>query len=170
MLTTGVDIREGTAGNDTFIADNTGATAVLSSADVLNGGAGADTLNIFSAGTAFNLPALTSIETVNIYDQDEDQSIASANFASVTTANLIRGDGDVALTVGAAVTNVGIADIALKDAGANKGVTINANGEATAIALDLNGVSIDATANDEQITVTGAKLTTVTIGYKGHPR
>lgn len=157
----------GTSGNDTFTADNTGATAVLSSADVLNGGAGTDTLNIFSAGTAFNLPALTSIETVNIYDQDADQSIASANFASVTTANLIHGDGDVALTVGAAVTNVGIADIALKDAGANNGVTINANGEATAIALDLNGVSIDATANDEQITVTGAKLTTVTINTTG---
>lgn len=156
----------GTAGNDSFVADNTVDT-VLSAADVLNGGDGTDALNVYSAGTAFNVPQLTSIETVNIYDQNADQSLATTNAASVTTVNLIRGDGDVALTVGAGVANVGLKSIALKDAGANNGVTVNANAEATAIALNLDGVSIDATANDEQITVVGTKLTSVTINTSG---
>lgn len=165
MLTTGVDNLTGTAGNDTFTADNTGATAVLSSADVLNGGAGTDTLNIFSAGTAFNLPALTSIETVNIYDQDADQSIASANFASVTTANLIRGDGEVALTVGSNVATVGVSDVIVAT-GAN-GVVINAAAAATALALNLNGVTRAGAVGDEDVEVNGAALTSLTVNATG---
>ncbi|MEY3922858.1 MAG: hypothetical protein RI915_505, partial [Pseudomonadota bacterium] len=55
-LTTGVDSFTGSAGNDTFTADNTG-TDTTSTADVLNGGAGTDTINIFSDGAAPALPA-----------------------------------------------------------------------------------------------------------------
>ncbi|MCO4787084.1 MAG: hypothetical protein KC467_14330, partial [Marinomonas atlantica] len=65
-LTTGVDALTGTSSNDTFTADNTGAAEVTSTADSLSGGRGTDTLNIFSDGTIAALPALDSIEALNV--------------------------------------------------------------------------------------------------------
>jgi len=67
-LTTGVDTFTGSGNNDLFIADNTG-TDVSSAADTLSGGTGNDTLNVYSDGAAGALPALTSVETLNVYDQ-----------------------------------------------------------------------------------------------------
>ncbi|ROR03156.1 DUF4214 domain-containing protein [Desulfosoma caldarium] len=49
-LTTGVDTIEGTAGNDTIIADNTGTAKQLTAADQIDGGAGNDVLKIYAAG------------------------------------------------------------------------------------------------------------------------
>jgi len=169
-LTAGVDagaLFTGGAGNDTFTADNTGTTAVLSSADVLNGGAGTDTLNIFSAGTAFNLPALTSIETVNIYDQTASQSIAAANFASVTTANLIRGDGALILTGGANLATVGLTDIVADGTGAAFGVVLAFETARTSATVNLNGVTASGRANDDNVDVNGAALTSVTVNTTG---
>jgi hypothetical protein len=166
-LTTGVDNFTGTSGNDTFSADNTGATAVLSSADVLNGGTGDDTLNVYSAGTAFNLPALTSIETLNVYDQTADQSIAAANFASVTTANLIRGDGAMTLTGGANLATVGVSDVAATGAGADVGIVLAFEAARTSATVNLNGVTAAGNDTDENIDINGAALTTVTVNTTG---
>jgi len=164
MLTTGVDNLAGTAGNDTFNADNSIATApVLSAADALNGGAGTDTLNVFSAGAAFNLPSLTSIETLNIFDQNADQSIASANFASVTTANLIRGDGALMLTGGANLATVGVTDVVA----AAGGVVLAFEAARTSATVNLNGVTAAAAAANENIDINGAGLTTVTVNTSG---
>ena len=77
IVTTGADNFTGTTGYDTFTADNTG-TDTTSTADTVNGEAGTDTINIFSDGAAAGLPALTSIETMNIYDQDADFTIRNA--------------------------------------------------------------------------------------------
>ena len=68
-LTSGVDTFTGTANNDTFTADNTPTADASSSADTLDGGAGTDTLQIFSDGSTFAMPALTSVETLTIFDQ-----------------------------------------------------------------------------------------------------
>lgn len=165
-LTAAADTLTGTTGNDTFIGDNTG-TDTSSTADTIDGGNGTDTLKIYSDGAAGALPALTSVETVTVYDQDADFNMAAASWASVTTVNAIRNDGDVGLTVGANVTTVNLEDIALDDAGANDGVTITAAAAATALTVGLNGVTVGTSASDEDVNLVGAGLTTVTINTSG---
>jgi hypothetical protein len=165
VLTTGVDTINGGAGNDTFTADNTG-TDVTSTADSLNGGEGSDALNVFSDGAAAALPALTSVETLNVYDQNADVSITATAQASITSVNLIRGDGDMALAVGNNVATVGITDVAIKDAGANNGIVITAGSTATSISVNLANVSVADTA-DEDLTISGTKVKTVTLNTSG---
>lgn len=161
-----MDTLTGTAGNDTFTADNTGANATTSTADSINGGEGTDTLNIFSAGAAGAMPALTSVEVLNVFDQDGDVDLTATAQNSLNTVNLIRGDGDMALAVGNNVTNVSITDVAIKDAGANNGMKITAGATATALTVSLSNVSVDNTG-DEDVTVAGTKLVTVTVDATG---
>ncbi len=67
-LTTGLDTPSSTSGNDTYLADNSGATKALTTADQINGGAGTDTVKVYlaAADTATGEPAFTSIETIAI--------------------------------------------------------------------------------------------------------
>jgi len=162
MLTTGVDNFTGTSGNDTFTADNTG-TDTSSTADVLNGGAGTDTLNIYSDGAAGAMPALTSIETVNIYDQDADIDVSSSSWSSVTALNLTRGDG-ATVTVGANVDTIGLTDIVVPGvAGTTNDVVLNFGAARTSATLNLSGITSAAAATDENIEVNGAALTSLTV-------
>jgi len=158
-LTTGVDTLTGDAGDDSFIADNTGATAVTSTADSLSGGEGSDTLSIFSGGAATALPALSSVEIAHVYDQDDNLDLSGTQQASLTSATLVRGDGELSLTVGSAVTSVGLTDIALS----GTGVSIASSATATAQTVNLSAVSTAAGAITEDITLTGAKLASVTL-------
>ncbi|MBM5827854.1 MAG: hypothetical protein FJ050_07350, partial [Cyanobacteria bacterium M_surface_7_m2_040] len=161
-LTTGVDNLTGTSGSDTFIADNTG-TDTSSTADSLNGGAGTDTLNIYSDGAAGAMPALTSIETVNIYDQDADINVSSSSWSSVTALNLIRGDG-ATVTVGANVDTIGLTDIVVPSAGgSDNDVILNFGADRTSATLNLSGITSAAAAADENIHVNGAALTSLTV-------
>jgi hypothetical protein len=161
VLTTGVDTFTGTSGNDTFTADNTG-TDVSSTADVLNGGTGTDTLNVFSDGAAGAMPALTSIETVNVYDQDAALDV-SASWSSVTELNLTRGDGAI-VTVGANVATVGLSDITVPATDTTTDdIVINFGAARTSATLNLSGVN--GTAGDllEDIEVNGAAITTANV-------
>jgi hypothetical protein len=172
VLTTGVDTFTGTSGNDTFTADNT-STDVSSTADVLNGGEGTDTLNVFSDGAAGAMPALTSVEVLNVYDQDNDMTTAAASLASLNTVNLVRGDGALTLTVGANVANVGLTDIVADGdtdgAGTGAGVIVAAAATATSLNLSLNGVTAAAETGitDENVDVNGAALTTLNVTTSG---
>ncbi len=165
-LTAGVDTFTGGAGNDTFNADNTG-TDTSSTADVLNGGAGSDTLNVYSDGAAGALPALVSIETLNVYDQDAVMTTASASLASLTTVNLIRGDGDLTLTVGANVANVGLTDIVADGTGGAVGVVVAAAATATSLNLSLDGITASAGDTDDNVDVNGTVLTTLNVTTSG---
>ena len=166
-LTTGVDTFTGTDNNDTFIGDNTGATVTVSSADTLSGGAGTDTFQIFSAGAAPAIPTLSSIETLTIFDQDADFAMNVNNFASVTTVNLVRSDGDFDITVGAGVANFSIQDIALEGNVTNDGIGLIHNAQDTATSVEVNGVTAAGNGADENITLTGAALATVNISSTG---
>lgn len=166
-LTTGVDTFTGTDNNDTFIGDNTGATVTVSSADTLSGGAGTDTFQIFSAGAAPAIPTLSSIETLTIFDQDDNFNIATNNFASVTTLNIVRSDGEVDFTVGAAVASFSIQDIALEGNVTNDGIGLIHNAQDTATSVEVNGVTALGNGADEDITLTGAALATVNISSTG---
>jgi len=159
-----VDTFTGSGNNDLFIADNTG-TDVSSAADTLSGGAGSDTLNVYSDGAAGALPSLTSVETLNVYDQDDSMTTATTSQASLTAVNLIRGDGAMTLTVGAAVANVGVTDVVA----ASGGVVIAAAATATSLTVNLNGVTAAAASGvtDENVDVNGTLLTSVTVNTSG---
>jgi hypothetical protein len=154
-LTTGVNNFTGTSGNDTFSADETDGTVMISTADKLDGGNGTDTLDIYTDGTVFALGQLTSIETLNVYDLDANHTIATNNFASVTTVNLVRGDGEVDLTVGANVATIGLTDMAVDT---SMGLILDA--DATAITLNVTDLT-GATGDD--VAFTGADLDEVTV-------
>ena len=167
LLTTGVDILTGTAANDTFIADNTGATEMTSTADTINGAAGNDTIKIYSDGTISAAPALTSIENVEIYDEDTTLDMSTTSWASATNVTFTRNDGDSSVTLGTNATTVNLADMALDDAGANNGFTIAAAATATALTVGLDKITVGTSTADEDVTVTGAALTTLNVNTTG---
>jgi len=161
-----VDTLTGTSGNDTFIADNTG-TDVTSTADSINGGAGTDTLNVFSDGAAGAMPALTSVETVNVYDQDAALDVSAASWSSVTELNLIRGDGAI-ITVGANVATIGLTDITVPATDTTTDdIVVNFAATRTSATLNLSGVN--GTAGDllEDVEVNGAAITTANVNVTG---
>jgi len=165
VLTTGVDSMSGSTGADTFTGDNTGTINQSSAADTIDGGAGADTLNIFSDGTVDGLPELTSVETVNVYDKNDNFDVSGQS--SITTLNQIRGEGDSLLTVGAGVA-VGLENIITGTGTTLAGTTVAYNKNDTTASLTLNKIT-DAAAGttDEDIIITGAKLTTLNLTTTG---
>ena len=167
-LTTTVDTIAGTALDDIYIADNSVTAApVMSAADTLTGGNGNDTLKIYSDGTIESFGALSSIETVSIFDEDTDIDLSITNFASATATNFTRSDGALDITVGVGVANVGLEDMVLSGAGGLDGVGVTAAAAATSLTLDLNKITAAGNDADENITVVGAGLTTVTINATG---
>ncbi|OUS01197.1 hypothetical protein A9Q90_10065 [Gammaproteobacteria bacterium 54_18_T64] len=163
-LTSSVDTFTGTSGDDTFVADDTG-TDTASAADTLDGGAGTDTLKIFSDGGAFSLPALTSIETVELFDHNQAADFSAQ--ASLTTVNVNRGEGDATITVGAGVT-VGLKSVVIDAANGGAGKqTIAYKATDTSATLNLTAVTDGANDANEDVAITGAALTAVTVNATG---
>ena len=166
VLTSSVNSFTGGAGNDTFTADNTG-TDVTSTADALNGGAGSDTLEVFSDGAAGAMPTLTSIETVNVYDQDDALNVSANSWSSVTTLNLVRGDGAI-ITVGEAVATVGLSDITVPATDTTTDdIVINFEDARTTATLTMSGVNGTSADLLEDIEVNGAAMTTANVNVTG---
>ena len=172
VLTTNVDT--GTAftggdGDDTFIADNTnGVTGETSSAaDTLTGGAGADVLNIYSDGAIAGLPQMVGIETLNVYDEDAAFTVSAVDQSSVTTLNMIRGDGGT-ITTGANITTVNLSNLNVGGvAGTTNDVIIAFAATATSGTVGLDRVTHLNAATDENIDINGALLSTVNINATG---
>ena len=161
LLTSSVDTgaaMTGGAGDDTFTADNTGAAVVTSVADTLTGGAGIDTLNVYSTGATFGAPTLVSIETLNIFDQDDTFDASVLNFGSVNAINLTRGVGGLTLTVGTNVTKIGMTDIVQ----ANSATVLAFGATVTSMILNLNGVT-----GAQDIDINGTLLTTHNVTASG---
>ena len=99
-LTAGVDNIAGTSGNDTISAyiNTTTATVAqttLTGSDVINGGAGTDTLNLSveGANAAGSLPAATITNVENFFIRDLNTSGASTyNFASIAGEQQVWND------------------------------------------------------------------------------
>lgn len=154
-LTDGIDNLSGTAGNDTFVGDNTG-TNTVSAADSVDGGAGTDTLKLF--GTAAVLPQVSNVE--NLYlNNPGAATINVASLSSVTSVELdnveVTGAAAEALTLaqGQALTLDSVVD------NTGGGHTLGVNGAASLTSLDLtlDGAG-DASAggNDLEIDFGGA--------------
>ena len=103
-LTTGVDTFTGTSGNDTFIALDNGVAGetTLTLGDSLNGGAGADTLKIFSENdnlslTKVNVSNIEHLVVVNSLNDWDDFDVAGRSFQTITldVGGLVSGGLDV---------------------------------------------------------------------------
>jgi hypothetical protein len=167
VLTSSVNSFTGGVGNDTFTADNTATADVTSTADALNGGAGSDNLDVFSDGAAGAMPTLTSIETVNVYDQDDALDVSANSWSSVTTLNLIRGNGAI-VTVGESVATVGLSDITVPATDTTTDdIVINFEDARTTATLNLSGVNGTAADLLEDIEVNGEAMTTANVNVTG---
>lgn len=180
-LTVGEDNITASGGNDIFnanvIQDNVGGIVnSLENIDVLNGGAGNDTLNVTLGEAVTASPVLQSIENVNVRFAD-----ASANL------NLGNATGTTAVTVNSSstagtISNFGaIASLGVRNQLQNVTVTGNT---ATSLALNLDGfgktgaantltldnvpTTLNVTANNSTAVVAGAgKIATLTVAATG---
>jgi hypothetical protein len=150
-LTTSIDNLIGTQGNDTFntIIDSTNtAAATFGPLDVVDGGAGRDTLNIAdTSGNDVSLGGLTlkSIETLAVSATGAFTAFDISK-TGVTNAVLNSSATGVATITAADTTNVNLT------VGAAAGTDVTVNG----------GKSVMVNSAGDNI-VTGAKLTTVTV-------
>jgi len=169
-LTTGVNTGTaftGDTGDDTFIADNTGTAETTSAADTLTGGAGTDTLNVYSDGAVAAMPTLVGVEVVNVYDEDSAFTLSAVDQSSVTTLNFIRGDGAV-FTTGANVDTVGLTNMTVASvAGGTDDLVVAFGATTTTATLNLDRLTHADGAADENVDVNGAKLATLNVNAIG---
>lgn len=162
-LTQGLDNIVGTSGNDTInaFAFNvvTGAdTTTLQSVDVIDGGAGKDTLNIEvkadpnAAGVDFNdaiQGTIKNVEIININNTAASSAAAvdASKFEGATNINQIGQAGNV--TKLAATTTASLKDITVG------GQTISAADDAVSASLALSNVDEKLTFNINSTTAAG---------------
>lgn len=159
-LTTGVDFATGTAGNDTIIGDNTGATKQLTVADSVNGGAGTDTLKVYLAttDTASGQPTLTAIENVFL-----NGGVVTAYTAATGTTGLTLENSNQA---SAAYTLAG-QDLTLQNRTSLAANTLTIASAATSTAtsqkITATAFTRDAAANVTTVDVTGGLVATLNL-------
>lgn len=183
MLTKGLDNFAGTSGNDTIIGSYTGLSNddlnTVSSLDVVNGGAGTDTLKISSSAafTTALMPNISNVEVVEIAGK-AGVTINTTSVAGVTNLNVTEHGSAAADVTAAATTDIAVTlkedgdltpNSALANAvngGKNVTVTMTNAGVATASkATDADTITIGATtaaAGDVVVNVTGAAYTATT--------
>lgn len=169
-LTNGADAPVGTAGNDTFVATE----ASLSSADVLDGGAGIDTLRYASSGAAPVNEAGFEAKNIEIVQVTSDATGGTTfdvtgvtqlqtlrNFNSAEGLNLVGMDRLVAVEL----QSVGSAGAGANDPTPDTTLTFNAAvvaGNADALSVKLNGnLNVDGTAVGD-LNVAGIEIVNVT--------
>jgi len=178
QFTTAIDALVGGGAADTFIGDSN----VVTAADSADGGAGSDTLKMYSSAV---LPNMTSIENLEIHNVSPGSLDLSGTTLSQVTSLLVDGftvagqsmtikAGDtIALTD---VTGAGADFIVTAAAGVTSAtVSVDGSGDATAGAIDLqfNGagfatLNIDSSGTASRIDIdTVAATTTVDIDAAG---
>lgn len=155
-LTTGVDNITGTAGNDTVSAvfDENGSNSTLQIADLINGGAGRDTLSIrytdshasgsgASSISASTTPELKNIEVLEVSPLAGGGTISLAGIGtSLDTINVTNAIGSAAFTgVRTAVKTVGVSNVAQDGADVSVTYTTGLTGTGDAVTLNLSAVA-----------------------------
>lgn len=165
ILTTAVDVINGTGSNDTIIADNTLAAKTLTAADQLNGGGGTgDLLSVFlaAADTGTGQPTFSNIEAVKI----TGGAIVAYTAATGTTALTI--DSPVVNTAATYTLAGQEITLANHNVTANTTTTIAAAATATHTSqkVTLSGqTKTGAVANT--IDISGTKVTTLNLVSTG---
>lgn len=171
-LTTGIDTVNGTAGNDTVIADQ----ATSSAADQVSGGEGADTFKLFTTG-AVALPTLSGVESLFI--QGANVSVDTSAVAGVSSLELskyvIGGGLNVKVADGTKLTisdttGTATAITLTNNTATSQTIAVSKSGDSTnAIDLDIDGdkvatLNVEATGKSYiNVANTGALLKTVNI-------
>lgn len=181
MLTKGLDNVPGTSGNDTIIGSYTGVANdelnTVSTLDVVNGGAGTDTLKISSSAafTTALMPNISNVEVVEIAGK-AGVTVNTTSVAGVTNLNVTEHGSAKADVTAAATTDIAVtlkedgaaASVLanLANGGKNVTVTMTNAGVATASKSTLaDTISVGATtaaAGDVVVNVTGAAYTAAT--------
>lgn len=157
-LTASIDNLTGTAGNDTFIGDNTSVNA----ADTINGGAGNDLVKLYNT---VSLPNLTGVESLQI--NGHEGNVNAASIADLTSVEL----KDVTLTAAGAPTytvagtqTLTITNVKDSDEDNSDGVEINAAASVTAQTIKLNAAGDAATGGiDLNIDINGTGVATLNV-------
>ena len=107
MLTKGLDNVPGTSGNDTIIGSVDSAAGgnvelnTLNSLDIINGGAGVDTLKVSHASGDVTLGNLSNVEIVQIDSAsatDNEGDVDTTTATGVTNLNVVRALADIKAT------------------------------------------------------------------------
>lgn len=157
-LTNSIDNRTGTAGNDTFIGDNTSVNA----ADTINGGAGNDLVKLYNT---VSLPNLTGVESLQI--NGHEGNVNAASIADLTSVELkdvtLTADGAPTYTV-AGTQTLTITNVKDSDEDNTDGVEINAAASVTAQSIKLNAAGDAATGGiDLNIDINGTGVATLNV-------
>ena len=179
-FTTGVDDLKGASGDDVFNATVTGTSAVLGGLDVVDGGAGNDTINIVdtsvAAGADYSLPAglsIKNVETMKVTTNGALGTLGATDFDVSTITGLTSFVGAAAgagTATGSQVKAAGTTDVKLTVAGANgatvnggKDVSIIAGTGATTIAGLASGTSSASVKGGGVATISGNSMKAVTL-------
>lgn len=109
LLTKGLDNVAGTSGNDTIIGSIAGAGSELltvSALDIVNGGAGVDTLKISDETGTIVLPNMTAVEVVEVSGA-AGVTVDTTATTGVTDLNIVKAAGAINADAGA-TTNVSV--------------------------------------------------------------
>lgn len=173
MLTKGLDNVPGTSGNDTILGAIDGTNTelqTLSSLDVINGGAGVDTLKVSHNSAAGKTAAITlgNLSNVEVVEIDSTSTVANdadvntSTIAGVTNLNYIRSAADFKATV-ANTTDVSIS-------GATAGIAVDGGKNITVTDATVDqAITLGATTKGAvgTITVTDTKVGTGAIAING---
>lgn len=170
-LTVGPDDRTGTKGNDTFNAlpiDASGkAASTLTAFDKLDGGAGVDTLNIYTTATenaAFPATAsIKNIEIVNIHNSGAAAALADASkYEGVTALNQIGASAaavtNLAATTTAGFNGTGAGALSVQAAAAAASATVALTNVAEAATLAVSAAT-DGVLNSVKVSGTRVETT-----------
>lgn len=147
-LTEGIDILNGTTGNDGFVGD----AGTVSAADQINGGTGTDTLTVFAAADLDDIGATTSIENLTLVNSPTGFDTSSSSATTVTLDNATTGQIYV---VGAGVST------GVKNMATGEDITITNDAAATSGNLSVSGLG------GTTVNYNGAALTTVNLAAIG---
>lgn len=140
----------GSANNDTFTLG-----AFYTTSDVINGGAGTDTLSVtqaMAAGVTANQSNLSNLEVLSLSDAVTATTYTPAVFGGATTLTLTTASAGVAYTV-----NYGAGTAGLNLQASNTGAaTLNSSGSATTDAINITlGTATTAATTQGPITTNG---------------
>ncbi len=166
-LTTNIDSFTGGSGNDVF----QGAMANLGALDVINGGAGTDTLSLALTGNlTLAASQITNIETLAL----TTNATAAVTLTGITglTSVTTNGNSVGALTVGVGADSLASATTAVTISNTSQGATFvwteaSTAGSADAASITVNGVTGAAAINVDTQTGNTAGFETINLVASG---
>lgn len=169
LTTSATDVISGTSGNDIIIGDfaTSVSTGTIQASDNIDGGAGVDTLKIYSYTGAATEILPVSVKNVEVFEfvapTATTLDVVKYAASGVTTLSAVQADAVTTLQTG---SGQGLKLNTTGTAAAGTTVTWNASATDTALNLELNGVS-NASATADTLTITAAAAKTLNITSSG---